>query len=81
MALVDMDASLDIPAELAQLKANIFALLSDKNTYMEDDAPGLGLSICKAIVDRTGGKMGASDNTEDGRGTIVWFWAPTEILL
>ena len=64
-----------------KLKANIFALLSDKNTYMEDDAPGLGLSICKAIVDRTGGKMGASDNTEDGRGTIVWFWAPTEILL
>lgn len=62
------------------LKENIFTLLSDKNTYTQDQTPGLGLSICKAIVDRTGGKMGAMDNTDDGHGTIIWFWAPTEIL-
>ena len=62
------------------LKENIFSLLSDKNTYLQDETPGLGLSICKAIVDRTGGKMGARDNTEDGRGSVIWFWAPTEIL-
>ena len=62
------------------LKENIFSLLSDKNTYLQDETSGLGLSICKAIVDRTGGKMGARDNTEDGRGSVIWFWAPTEIL-
>jgi signal transduction histidine kinase len=62
------------------LKDNIFSLLSDKNTYLQDETPGLGLSICKAIVDRTGGKMGTRDNTEDGRGSVIWFWAPTEIL-
>ena len=63
-----------------KLKANIFALLSDKNTYLQDQTPGLGLSICKAIIDRTGGKIGARDNDEDGHGTIVWFWTPTKIL-
>jgi hypothetical protein len=26
------------------------------------------------------GKIGARDNTEDGHGTIFWFWAPVEIL-
>lgn len=63
-----------------KLKENIFTLLSDKNTYVQDEAPGLGLSICKAILDRSGGKIGARDNKEDGHGTIVWFWAPVEIL-
>jgi signal transduction histidine kinase len=63
-----------------KLKGNIFELLSDKNTYLENEAPGLGLSVCKAIIDRTGGKIGAGDNVEDGHGTIVWFWSPTKIL-
>jgi len=64
-----------------KLKQNIFSLLSDKNTYVQEETPGLGLSICKAIVDRTGGKMGVRDNEEDGKGTVIWFWAPTEILI
>jgi K+-sensing histidine kinase KdpD len=66
-----------------KLKNNIFGLLSDRNTYTHDenqDNPGLGLSVCKAIIDRCNGKIGARDNTEDGRGTIFWFWTPTEIL-
>lgn len=63
-----------------KLKENIFALLSDKNTYIQEDTPGLGLSICKAIIDKAGGRIGARDNEEDGRGTIVWFWAPVEIV-
>ena len=63
-----------------KLKENIFALLSDKNTYVQDDTPGLGLSICKAITDKDGGKIGARDNEKDGRGTIVWYWVPVKIL-
>jgi len=66
-----------------KLKQNIFGLLADKNTYTHDenqDNPGLGLSVCKAIIDRCSGKIGARDNTEDGRGTIFWYWTPTEIL-
>ena len=64
-----------------KLKENIFTLLSDKNTYLQDETPGLGLTICKAVVERTGGKIGAKDNQEAGHGTIVWFWAPVEIIM
>ncbi len=71
------DTGTGLPEEL---KANIFALLSDKNTYLQDQTPGLGLSICKAIIDRSGGKIGAQDNEEDGHGTIFWFWTPVKIL-
>ena len=63
-----------------KLKDNIFALLSDKNTYIQEDTPGLGLSICKAVIDKAEGQIGARDNEEDGRGTIVWFWAPVKII-
>ena len=63
-----------------ELKDNIFALLSDKNTYVQDETPGLGLSICKAIIDKFGGEIGARDNKEDGNGTIFWCWTPSEIL-
>lgn len=62
------------------LKENIFALLSEKNTYVQNENPGLGLSICKAIIDKDGGKIGARENDEDGHGTVVWFWAPVKIL-
>lgn len=63
------------------LKENIFGLLSEKNTYLQDETPGLGLTICKAIVERSGGKIGAADNKKDGHGTIIWFWVPVEIIL
>lgn len=63
-----------------KLRDNIFALLSDENTYVQDETPGLGLSICKAIVDRTGGRIGVRDNEVEGHGTVFWFWSPVEIL-
>ena len=63
-----------------QLKENIFALLNDKNTYLQDEMPGLGLSICKAICDKMGGQIGARDNDIDGRGTIIWTWAEVELV-
>ena len=63
-----------------ELKENIFGLLSEKNTYLQDETPGLGLTICKAIVERSGGKIGAADNKKDGHGTIIWFWVPVEII-
>ena len=71
------DTGCGLPEEL---KENIFALLSDKNTYLQEKTPGLGLSICKAVIDKMGGTIGAKDNEEDGRGTVVWFRAPVKIL-
>jgi len=61
------------------LKENIFALLSDENMYLQKEAPGLGLSICKAVVDRLMGTISVRDNDEDGKGSIFSCWIPTEI--
>ena len=57
-----------------ELKENIFSLLSDKSTFIQSEVPGLGLTICKAIVDRCGGRVGAS--SPDGGGTLFWLWTP-----
>ncbi len=60
------------------LKENIFALLSDENMYLQKEAPGLGLSICKAVVDRLMGTITVRDNDEDGKGSVFSCWIPTE---
>lgn len=56
------------------LKENIFMLLSDKHTFVQEQSPGLGLSICKAIIDAAHGKIGV-ESTE-GHGATFWFWIP-----
>ena len=59
------------------LRENIFALLSDANTYVQDETPGLGLSICKGIVDMLRGKISAQSET--GKGTTIQVWTPLNI--
>lgn len=56
------------------LKENIFQLLSDKHTFVQEQSPGLGLSICKAVIDAAHGKIGV-ESTE-GQGATFWFWIP-----
>jgi signal transduction histidine kinase len=58
------------------LKKNIFSLLSDKATFIQDEVPGLGLTICKAIVDRYNGRIGVL-SPEEG-GTLMWYWIPVK---
>ena len=59
------------------LKENIFTLLSNKHTFVQEQSPGLGLSICKAIIDAVHGKIGV-ESTE-GQGATFWFWIPCKI--
>ena len=56
------------------LRQNIFAILSDKAAYVRDEVPGLGLTICKAIVDRCGGTIGI-DSPQEG-GARFWYEVP-----
>jgi signal transduction histidine kinase len=56
------------------MKDNIFNLLADVNTFMQSDSPGLGLSICKAVVDMAHGKIGVQSET--GAGCTFWVWIP-----
>ena len=69
------DTGSGIPEDL---KNNIFSLLTDKNTFVQQETPGLGLSICKAILDAVNGRVGMS--SEVGKGSTFWFWAPCKII-
>ena len=60
------------------LKDNIFTLLNDKNTFVQQETPGLGLSICKSILDSVHGHIGMT--SEKGKGSTFWFWAPCKII-
>ena len=62
------------------MKSHVFEMLNNKNAYTKEETPGLGLSICKTIIDRCDGKVGYSENEEDGHGSVFWFWAPSKIL-
>ena len=57
-----------------KLKENIFQLLSDKHTFVQEQSPGLGLSICKAVLDAAHGEIGVG--SEEGQGATFWFWLP-----
>lgn len=58
------------------LKENIFTLLNDKNTFIQEENPGLGLSICKAIVDGAHGRIGVE--SKPGEGANFWHWIPVK---
>ena len=59
------------------LKENIFMLLSDKHTFVQEQSPGLGLSICKAVIDAAHGKIGVE--SAEGQGATFWFWIPCKL--
>lgn len=57
-----------------QLQEDIFTLLNNQNTFLQENTPGLGLSICKAVVDALHGKVGAQ--SRHGEGSTFWYWIP-----
>ncbi len=61
-----------------ELKKNIFNLLSNESTFVQKEVPGLGLTICKAIVDRCGGQMGMEQPAEGG--SLFWHTVPVKII-
>lgn len=69
-----IDTGKGLPEEL---KENLFGMLHEKSAYMQNNVPGLGLSICKAIVERSHGHIGA-DSPPEG-GTILWYWIPVKV--
>ena len=60
------------------LRNNIFSLLNDKSTAVQNDIPGLGLTICKTIVEHCQGDIGLVTPPEGG--ACFWYWVPVREL-
>ena len=54
----------------------IFERFFKVNEYIQ--GAGIGLSICKAIVNKCEGKIGVE--SEEGKGSTFWIWVPCEIF-
>ena len=55
----------------------IFERFFKVNEYIQ--GAGIGLSICKAIVNKCEGKIGVE--SEEGKGSTFWIWVPCEIFI
>ena len=55
--------------------AAIFERFVKLNDYVQ--GTGLGLPICKAIVEKCGGEIGLE--SEVNEGSVFWFWIPVEV--
>ena len=55
----------------------IFERFFKVNEYIQ--GAGIGLSICKAIVNKCKGKIGVE--SEEGKGSTFWIWVPCEIFM
>jgi len=45
------------------------------NDYIQ--GTGIGLSICKAIIEKCEGEIGVESEVD--QGSTFWFWVPAEI--
>lgn len=64
------DTGSGIPKDKQQSVFERFVKLND-----QVQGTGIGLSICKNIVERCGGEIGV-DSKGEGKGSTFWFWIP-----
>ena len=66
------DTGMGIPRDKQQLIFERFVKLDE---FIQ--GTGMGLAICKSIVERCGGEIGV-ESDGNGHGSTFWFWIPCE---
>jgi PAS domain S-box-containing protein len=59
-----------------EYRARVFEMFQRLHTQNEYDGTGIGLAICKRIIQRHGGEIGV--DAAPGGGSIFWFTFPAE---
>lgn len=54
----------------------IFDIFQKLSKYQNDDSSGIGLSICKGVIEKHGGKIWLE--SDEGKGSIFFFTLPKE---
>jgi len=60
-----------------QYYANIFGMFKRLHSREDYEGSGIGLAVCKKIVERHGGEIGVVSNP--GVGSTFWFTMPITI--
>lgn len=61
-----------------KLRDNVFGLMTDKDSFVENEFTGLGLTTCKAIIDRCGGEIGLESPARGG--ALFWVKVPVKVI-
>lgn len=67
------DTGCGVPEEL---RKKIFSLLTEESTAVQGEIPGMGLTICRAVIERCKGAIGLVSPPEGG--ACFWYWVPIQ---
>jgi signal transduction histidine kinase len=71
-----IDEGIGVPEDQRQ---RLFTRFGSEGAAAEVESTGLGLHLCRLLVERMNGRVGHREGN-DGRGSVFWFTLPRDVL-